>query len=377
MASLTKQADIPLVDLRAQYEPLRDEILAAIAHVFDSMQLFLGPQQRAFEEEYARYCGTASAIGMSNGTDALEIALRALGVGAGDEVITQPNSFIATGEAISAAGATPIFVDVDTETATLDPSLLDAAITARTKAIIPVHLYGRPADMGPILALAGKHGIPVIEDACQAHGAELRGQRAGSLGTLACFSFYFSKNLGAYGEGGAVTTNDLALAERVRLYRDHGSRVRYHHEVIGRNARLDEIQAAVLRIKLRHLDTWNDQRRAKAALLSQALAGTSVEPPAPGGDGVREVFHLYVVRHPERDTLKSFLAERGIATGIHYPIPIHLQEAYAHLGHQPGSFPVTERLAAISLSLPMYAELTDEQIARIATAVRDFDNAGA
>jgi len=377
MASVTKQADIPLVDLHAQYDPLRDEILAAIADVFDGMHLFLGPRQRAFEEEYARYCGTADAIGMSNGTDALEIALRALGVGAGHEVITQPNSFIATAEAISATGATPIFVDADPTTATLDPSLLPAAITSRTKAIIPVHLYGHPADMGGILAVAGAHGIPVIEDACQAHGAELGGRRAGSLGTLACFSFYYSKNLGAYGEGGAVTTSDPALAERVRLYRDHGSKVRYHHEVIGRNARMDEIQAAVLRIKLRHLDTWNVQRRANAARLSQALAGTSVALPAPGGDNVYEVFHLYVVRHPERDALQAFLEERGIGTGIHYPIPIHLQEAYAYLGHQPGSFPVSERLAATALSLPMYAELTEAQIERIAAAVRAFDTAGA
>jgi dTDP-4-amino-4,6-dideoxygalactose transaminase len=377
MASAITQSNIPLVDLRAQYDPLRDEILAAVAQVFDRMQLFLGPEQHAFEEEYARYCGTADAIGMSNGTDAIEIALRALGVGVGDEVVTQPNSFIATGEAISATGAIPVFVDVDPITATLDPSLLEAAITPRTKAVIPVHLYGRPADMDGILAVADKHGVPVIEDACQAHGAKLGSQRAGSLGTLACFSFYFSKNLGAYGEGGAVTTNDPALAERVRLYRDHGSKVRYHHEVIGRNARLDEVQAAVLRVKLRHLDTWNEQRRMNAAQLSRALAGTSVELPTPGGEHVYEVFHLYVVRHQERDALKAFLGERGIATGIHYPIPIHLQEAYAYLGHRPGSFPVTERLAATSLSLPMYAELTDEQIERIAAAVRDFDAVGA
>ena len=377
MATSTKQADIPLVDLRAQYDPLREEILAAVAGVFDGMQLFLGPQQRAFEEEFARYCGTTDAIGMSNGTDALEIALRALEVGAGDEVITPPNSFIATAEAISATGATPVFVDVDPATATLDASLLEAAITDRTRAIIPVHLYGRPADMDAIFVIAARHGIPVIEDACQAHGASLGTRRAGALGTLACFSFYFSKNLGAYGEGGAVTTSDPALAARVRLYRDHGSSVRYHHDVIGRNARLDEIQAAVLRIKLRRLDTWNEQRRTNAARLSQALAGTSVELPVPGGASVREVFHLYVVRHPERDALKSFLAERGIATGIHYPIPIHLQKAYAFLGHQPGSFPVTERLAATSLSLPMYAELTEEQIERIAAAVRAFDAAGA
>lgn len=373
----TRLQQIPLVDLKAQFQPLREEILAAIAGVLDGMQLFLGPQQRAFEEEFARYCGVADAIGMSNGTDAIELALRALGVGPGDEVITQPNSFIATGEAISATGATPIFADVDPVTSTLDPALLEQAITPRTKAIIPVHLYGRPADMHGILAVARPRGIAVIEDACQAHGASLAGQRCGSMGDLACFSFYFSKNLGAYGEGGAVTTNNRELAERVRLYRDHGSRIRYEHEVIGRNARLDEMQAAILRIKLRHLDAWNAARRERAAALSAALAGTSVQLPEPGGDEVYEIFHLYVVRHPERDRLKAFLGERGIGTGIHYPKPIHLQPAYASLGHQPGSFPITERLAGEILSLPMYAELTDAQIEYIADAVRAFDAADA
>ncbi|MGZ6391269.1 MAG: DegT/DnrJ/EryC1/StrS family aminotransferase [Ktedonobacterales bacterium] len=365
---------IPFVDLRAQYNPLREEILNALAEVLDSMHLFLGPNQQAFEREFAAYCGTKDAIGVSNGTDAIELALRALGIGAGDEVITQPNSFIATAEAISAVGAKPVFVDVAIHTSTLDPSLLEYAITPRTKAVIPVHLYGRPADMTAIVAIARKHGIAVIEDACQAHGATLNGHSAGSLGDLACFSFYFSKNLGAYGEGGAVTTNDPELASTVRLYRDHGSRVRYQHEVVGRNARLDEMQAAILRIKLRHLDRWNEQRRANAAKLSEALAGTSLILPVPGGDDVREVFHLYVVRHPRRDALKDFLTERGIGVGIHYPLPIHLQPAYASLGYAPGAFPVTEQLAPEILSLPMYAELTDDQIARIADAVRAFDS---
>ena len=364
---------IPLVDLHAQYAPLRDEMLLALADVLDGMHLFLGPNQQAFEREFADYCGTADAIGVSNGTDAIELALRALGIGAGDDVITQPNSFIATAEAISAAGARPVFVDVDPETSTLDPRLLEAAITPRTKAIIPVHLYGRPADMTAIVAIAHAHAIAVIEDACQAHGATLNGQRAGSLGDLACFSFYFSKNLGAYGEGGAVTTNDTTLAERVRLYRDHGSRVRYQHEVVGRNARLDEMQAAILRIKLRHLDRWNALRRANAAKLSAALSGTSLTLPVPGGDAVREVFHLYVVQHPRRDALKDFLTQRGIGVGIHYPLPIHLQPAYSSLGYTSGSFPVTERLAPQILSLPIYAELTDVQIERIADAVRAFD----
>lgn len=370
----SESTSIPLVDLHAQYEQIREEILRALTEVLDGMHLFLGPNQQAFEREFAEYCGTADAIGVSNGTDAIELALRALGIGAGDEVITQPNSFIATAEAISAVGATPVFVDVNIHTSTLDPTLLEAAITPRTKAIIPVHLYGRPADMTTIMATARKHGIAVIEDACQAHGAALNGQRAGSLGDLACFSFYFSKNLGAYGEGGAVTTNDPELASKVRLYRDHGSRIRYQHEVVGRNARLDEIQAAILRIKLRHLDRWNEQRRANAAKLSAALTGTSLILPVPGGDDVREVFHLYVVRHPKRDALKDFLTERGIGVGIHYPYPIHLQPAYTSLGYTPGSFPVTEQFAHEILSLPMYAELTDAQITRIVDAIHAFDS---
>ena len=369
-------APIPFVDLRAQYEPLREEILHALAEVLDGMHLFLGPNQQAFEREFAEYCGTKDAIGVSNGTDAIELALRALGIGVNDEVITQPNSFIATAEAISAVGATPVLVDVDLRTSTLDPTLLQAAITPRTKAIIPVHLYGRPADMTAIVTIAHQHGIAVIEDACQAHGAALNGRRAGSLGDLACFSFYFSKNLGAYGEGGAVTTNDPELADKVRLYRDHGSRVRYQHEVIGRNARLDEMQAAILRIKLRHLDDWNEQRRANAAKLSAALEDTTLMLPEPGGDNVREVFHLYVVRHPRRDALKDFLTEHGIGVGIHYPHPIHLQPAYASLGYTLGSFPATEQLAPQILSLPMYAELTDDQITHIAGTVQAFDSVG-
>jgi dTDP-4-amino-4,6-dideoxygalactose transaminase len=375
--TVSTRTEIPFVDLKAQYLSLRAEILDAIADVLDGMHLFLGPRQRAFEEEFARYCESTACVSVSNGTDAIELALRALGVGPGDEVITQPNSFIATGEAISAVGATPVFADVDPHTATLDPALLEARITSRTKVIIPVHLYGRPADMDPILAVARKHGLRVIEDACQAHGARYHGRRAGALGDLACFSFYYSKNLGAYGEGGAVTTSDPELAERVRLYRDHGSRVRYEHDVVGRNARMDEVQAAILGVKLRYLDQWNERRRHNAALLSAALADTSLELPAPGGAEIYEVFHLYVVRHARRDALKEFLAERGINTGIHYPRPMHLQPAYAALGHRLGDFPITERLATTVLSLPMYAELTEEQIAQVADAVRAFDRIGA
>jgi dTDP-4-amino-4,6-dideoxygalactose transaminase len=250
---------------------------------------------------------------------------------------------------------------------------LEARITPATRAIIPVHLYGRPAAMAEIVAVARRHGLAVIEDACQAHGARQGNGRVGALGDLACFSFYYSKNLGAYGEAGAVTTDDPRLAERVRLYRDHGSHVRYHHEVIGRNARMDEIQAAILRIKLPHVDRWNEQRRAHAIDLNARLAGTSLAVPAFGGDAVYDVFHLYVIRHPERDRLRAYLAKRGIATGIHYPVPIHLQPAYAWLGHCPGTFPVAEQWASQCLSLPMYAELSAGQIERIVTAVFEFD----
>jgi dTDP-4-amino-4,6-dideoxygalactose transaminase len=341
--------------------------------VLDGMHLFLGPQLTAFEEEFAQFCDCSHAIGISNGTDAIELALRAIGVGPGDEVITQPNSFIATAEAISATGATSVFVDVASETASLNPELLEAAITPRTKAIIPVHLYGRPADMERIVPIARRHGLAVIEDACQAHGASLGGRRAGSLGDLACFSFYYSKNLGAYGEAGAVTTNDAALAERVRLYRDHGSRVRYEHEVVGRNARMDELQAAILRVKLPHVDEWNAQRRRHARQLTERLTATSVAAPDPIPYEAYEVYHLYVARHPQRDRLRDFLGQQGIATGIHYPRPIHLQPAYASLGYPAGSFPVTERLASEIFSLPLYAELTAEQIGRIVSAIQQFD----
>jgi dTDP-4-amino-4,6-dideoxygalactose transaminase len=371
----TVGAEIPFVDLKAQYAAIREEILAEVADVLEGMQLFLGPRQRAFEATYAAYCEASDCISMSNGTDALELALRALGVGPGDEVLTQPNSFIATAEAISATGATPTFADVDVRTATLDPAEVAKRLTPQTKAIIPVHLYGRPAEMAALRAVAG--GIPIIEDACQAHGARYQGRRAGSLGDLACFSFYFSKNLGAYGEGGAVTTSDPALAERVRMLRDHGSKVRYEHDVVGRNARMDELQAAILGVKLRHLDEWNTRRRANAATLSAALAGASLVLPTPGGAEIEEVFHLYVVRHPERDRLRAFLGERGVQTGIHYPRPIHLQKAYAELGYEAGAFPISERLSATILSLPMYAELTEEQIERVAASVREFDRAGA
>jgi dTDP-4-amino-4,6-dideoxygalactose transaminase len=366
---------VPLVDLQVQYQALKAEILAAVADVFEGMQLFLGPNVRAFEEEFAAYCHAQHAIGMGSGTDALILGLRAADVGPGDEVITVSHTFFADTEAIALVGATPVFVDVEPDTWNLDPSKLEVAITPRTKAIIPVHLCGQPADMVPILAIARKHNLFVLEDACQAHGADYRGQRVGSIGHGAAFSFYCSKNLGAFGEGGAFTTNDAQLAARIRRLRDHGSDRRYEHAEIGTNARLDEVQAAILRVKLRHLDEWNARRQANAAAYGEALAGTSLELPTVRPDRTH-VYHLYVVQGLRRDALKDYLGERGIATGVHYPIPGHLQPAAKPWTKGPGSLPITERLSERVLSLPMYPELSREQIAYVADAVRAFYAAG-
>lgn len=368
---MTAENPIPLVDLKAQYEPLKVELFKAWEQVLDSMHLFLGPNLLAFEREFADFCEVEHAIGVSDGTNALHLALRAAGVGAGDEVITVAHTFIATVEAISLAGAVPVFVDIDPQTCLMDPALVEQKITPRTRAILPVHLYGQCVDMDPLLEIAARHGLVVIEDACQAHGATYKGRKAGSMGHLAAFSFYFTKNLGAYGEGGMVTTNDAALARRVRMLRDHGSETRYYHEVVGWNGRLDEMQAAALRIKLKHLDGWNAQRRLHAQQYADALAETSVRTPVETGES-SHVYHLYVIRSARRDALRARLAERGIGTGIHYPLPIHLQQACAHLGYRRGDLPVTEQAADEILSLPMYAELTEEQIERVAAEVKEF-----
>jgi dTDP-4-amino-4,6-dideoxygalactose transaminase len=360
---------IPLVDLVAQYQPIKPEVMQAIEDVLGSMHLFLGPNAGALEEEFAAYCGTEFCVSVSNGTDALHLALRAAGIGAGDEVITVSHTFFATAEAIVMAGATPVFVDINPDSYTLDANQLEERITPRTRAIIPVHLYGRMCDMDPILEIAARRGLVVIEDSAQAHGAEYRGKRAGSLGQLGCFSFYYSKNLGAYGEAGAVTTSDPSLAAQLRRLRDHGSDTRYYHAEFGFNGRMDEIQAAVLRIKLRHLDEWNRLRRQHAAMYSELLEDTGVVLPEEPGDR-SHVYHLYVVRTPHRDRLQQALRERGVGTGIHYPVPVHLQEAARSLGHSEGSLPHSERAAAEVLSLPMYAELTDEQISYVAEQVR-------
>jgi dTDP-4-amino-4,6-dideoxygalactose transaminase len=359
---------VPLVDLTAQFEPIKGEVMRTIEQVLDSMQLYLGPNTRAFEEEFAAYCGTHYCVTVGNGTDALHLALRAAGVGAGAEVITVAHTFFATTEAIVMAGATPVFVDIDPNTYLMDVSQVEARITSRTRAIMPVHLYGQVADMDALEDIAQRHDLTIIEDAAEAHGAEYHGKRAGSIGRMGCFSFYFSKNLAAYGESGAVVTSDAELARRLRLYRDHGSEQRYHHMELGFNSRMDEIQAAVLRIKLRHLDAWNAQRRERAATYARLLADAQVGLPVTAA-GRTHVWYVYVIRSAERDALQQALAERDIGTGIHFAVPIHLQPATRRFGYRAGDLPHTERAAREVLSIPMYPELTTEQQDWVAAAI--------
>jgi dTDP-4-amino-4,6-dideoxygalactose transaminase len=373
MTVITK-TDIPLVDLKAQYKTIREEVRTAIDEVLDGMQLTIGPNVKAFDQEFAAFCGAKHAIGVGSGTDALQLVIRALGISAGDEVITVSHTFFATVEAILYSGARPILVDVDEKTFNMDIAAATQAITPRTKAIMPVHLYGRTIDMKPLLALAKDRGLQVIEDACQAHGAMLdTGAKAGNAGNASAFSFYCSKNLGAYGEAGSITTNDDQLAAELRSLREHGQSTRYYHPVVGYNARLDEIQAAILRIKLRKLPEWNARRQAIARHYNEQLKGSGVTTPEIP-EGGRHVFHCYVVRVPngKRDALRTHLSERGIGTGVHYPVPIHLQEASAFMGYRQGDFPVTERIANEVVSLPMYAELTDAQVETVASAVKEF-----
>jgi dTDP-4-amino-4,6-dideoxygalactose transaminase len=362
---------IPFVDLRKNYAPLKTEILSGIERVLDGMQLFLGENVRCLESEFARFIGVPYGIGVSDGTSALHIILRALELNPGDEVITVSHTFIATAEAIILAGCKPVFVDVDPVTYLMDPARIEAAITPRTRAILPVHLYGQTVDMQPILEIARRRGLWVIEDACQAHGAEYHGQRAGSLGDAAAFSFYFSKNLGAYGEGGMITTNHPDIAHKVRMIRDHGSEVRYHHDLLGMNARLDEIQALVLRAKLPHLEEWNLCRRQHADQYVQALQDTPLVLPVEH-PGNRHVYHLFVVQTPRRDALQAHLKEQGIYTGIHYPIPNHLQKALSFLGYKPGDLPVTEHLVGEILSLPMFPEMGAGDVAYVADHINQF-----
>jgi dTDP-4-amino-4,6-dideoxygalactose transaminase len=356
---------VPFLNLKAQYDAIAQEVEQSIKEVLGSCAFSGGPFVERFEGEFASFCGAGSAVGVGSGTEALWLALVALGVKAGDEVITAPNSFIATAEAVSLAGAEPVFVDVEEGSFTMDPALLEAAITPRTKVIIPVHLFGQTADMDPILAIARKHGIAVLEDACQAHGAEYKGKRAGSLGDAGCFSFYPGKNLGAYGEAGCVTTSDPKLADRIRMLRDHGQSRKYYHEMVGTNGRMDGIQGAVLSVKLKYLDSWNTARRLHAASYRKLLEGIgSVKAPREM-QYARHVYHVYAVRSDARERLIDKLSESGIACGVHYPVPIHLQRAYANRGEGAGSFPVAERCAQQFVSLPMFPELTEEQISYV------------
>ncbi len=361
------QPPIPLVDLKAQYAALRPDIDAAIARVIANASFIMGPEVRAFEEAFAAYCQARHAVGLSSGTAAIELTLRALGVGPGDEVITTPFTFIATAEAISAVGARPVFADIQAATYNLDPAAVEAAITPRTRALLPVHLYGQPADTGALAAIAQRHGLFLIEDAAQAHGAEIDGRRVGSLGDAACFSFYPGKNLGCYGDGGAVTTDDEALAGRLRKLRDHGRVSKYVHDELGYGHRLDALQAAVLSAKLPHLDAANAARRRLAARYDELLAASDlVLPVTPVG--VAPVWHLYVVRTPRRDEVLASLKAQGIEAGIHYPLPLHLQPAYRSLGLGPGSFPVAEAASQQVLSLPLFPELSEAQQERVARA---------
>lgn len=362
--------NIPFGDLKRQHDAIRAELDAAVARVLDSGWYILGPAVSAFEEEFAAFCNARFCIGVANGTEALQLALTALGAGPGDEVITVANASVYQAITIVAVGARPVFVDVDERSHTMDPAALEAAITRRTRAIMPVHLYGRMANMDAIMVIADRHGIPVIEDCAQAHGATWRGRPAGSIGMLGCFSFYPTKNLGAIGDGGAVTTNDAALAEKLRRLRQYGwERKYYTRDAGGLNSRLDELQAAILSVKLRHLPAWNERRRAIAAMYHTLLAGAGLVLPEapPEGD---HVFHLYVVRTAERDAVQARLREEGIGTDIHYPLPTHLQPVYAPFAPS-GGLPTTERLAGEILSLPMFPELTDDEVRTVAMAVRE------
>ncbi len=362
---------IPYLDLQAQYQSIKDEIGEAIQRVLDNSAYILGPAVKEFEEAFARYSSTRYCAGVNSGTSALEMALRALPIGPGDEVITAANTFVATVAAVAHSGAKPVLVDVDPRTRNMDPQLVQMAMTTRTRVILPVHLYGRPADMDPILRVAERHNAVVLEDAAQAHGAIYKGKRIGSIGKMAAFSFYPGKNLGAYGEGGAVTTSDEALDKRVRMLRDHGSEKKYYHDMLGYNARMEGIQGAVLGVKLKYLDQWNEARRRVAAWYDELLKDVPVTTPSKDPD-IAEVYHLYVIETDRRDALQAYLGKQGVPTLIHYPVPVHLQQGFDFLGYRKGEFPVTEKLAGEILSLPIFPEMTREQAEYVADKIKAF-----
>lgn len=364
---------VPFVDLKAQYETIAPEVDTAIRRVVTDADFILGLDVELLEQEFAQFSGADYAVGVDSGTSALELALRAHGIGEGDEVITVSHTFIATVSAISSTGARPVLVDIDQDTYNIDPARIESAITPRTRAIVPVHLYGQPADMDSILAIARKHNLVVIEDACQAHGAIYKGKRTGSIGDSGCFSFYPGKNLGAYGDAGMVVTSERQVAERLKLLRNYGQPQKYLHTTMGYNRRLDTLQAAVLRVKLPHLDEWNSARRRAARLYGELLKDVDAITMPYTAEESSHVYHLFVVRHPRRDDLLNYLRERGVSASLHYPTPVHLQQCYADLKLGPGSLPVTESLAARVISLPMFAEITDEQIEYVCEQVRRFD----
>ncbi len=366
---------IPLVDLRAQYERIKDEIDKAIQGVIQSGQFILGPEVESFESEVATYCGTKHAIGVASGTDALQLALLACGIGAGDEIITTPFTFIATAETIAKCGAAPVFADIDPKTYNIDPAKLESKINQKTKAILPVHLYGQPADMSPVLELARKYNLKIIEDCAQALGAEYRSEKVGSIGDVGCLSFFPSKVLGAYGDGGMIVTSSPDIAERAKILRNHGCREKYYHLIHGFNSRLDSLQAAILRVKLRHLNEWIELRQQKASLYSQLLEEiVDIEPlyVAPYGYPVFSYYTIRLNSRLSRDKLREFLGSQGVATAIYYPLSLHLQEVYKPLGYKPGDFPQSERAQAEALSLPIYPELADRQIERIVKQIEVF-----
>ena len=362
---------VPYLDLKAQQRPIRAELDAAIARALDNCSFCLGPDVAQFEKDFATFCGAQHCVAMNSGTSALHIAMLLLGVGPGDEVITTPYTFIATSWAISYCGAKPVYVDIEDSTFNLDPKLIERAITPRTKAVMPVHLYGQPCDLDPLLAICRKHSLPLVEDAAQAHSAKYNGKPIGTFGEISCFSFYPAKNLGAAGEGGALVTNDAAFAARARALREHGSTKRYHHDEIGFNYRMEGLQGAVLGVKLKHLAKWQEGRRRVAMRYHELLKNTPLRLPIEP-DYAKSAWHLYTVRHPRREELKAHLDANGIGNAVHYPMPLHLQKAYASLGHKPGDFPLAEKASSEVLSLPMYAELTDEQIERVAQVVKDI-----
>jgi dTDP-4-amino-4,6-dideoxygalactose transaminase len=368
---MTSDDRVPYLDLAAQMKPIRREIDAAIAENLDRCSFCLGPDVTQFEQEFAAFCGIPHAVGFNSGTSALHVAMRLLDIGPGDDVVTTPFTFIATSWAISYVGARPVYVDIEDGSFNLDPARLESAITPRTKAIMPVHLYGHPFDLDPILEIARRRGIPVVEDAAQAHGARYKGRGIGTSGIMSGFSFYPGKNLGAYGEAGALVMADDKLAARARSLREHGSTTRYYHDEVGYNYRMEGIQGAVLRVKLRHLATWTAARRRIGHRYHELLRGTPLKLPVEVGP-VESAYHLYVVRHPRRDELKKHLESHGIGCALHYPVPLHLQKCYASLGYKPGQFPVSEQAAKECLSLPIYPELTEAQQDRVARVVRDF-----